>query len=105
MSSPNFTVTEHVILCQHIREYPRALKKDAPLKQVVKQYTPLNNRPPESGSITIIATHANGIPKVIWCIGVVFSPFYFCKREEEKEEERGFSLISGSTAGFSLHIS
>jgi len=63
MSSPNFTVTEHVILCQHIREYPRALKKDAPLKQVVKQYMPLNNRPPESGSITIIATHANGIPK------------------------------------------
>ena len=34
------------------------------LNLAVKQYKPLDNLQPELGDVTIIATHANGFPKV-----------------------------------------
>lgn len=65
MSASRFQVTEHVIPCQHIREYPHAIKSDRDvLKLAIKEYKPLDNIKASPGDITIIATHANGIPKV-----------------------------------------
>ncbi len=64
MSIPSFRVTEHVIPCQHIREYPHAVKSEpAVLKLAIKEYRPLDNINVAPGSVTIIATHANGLPK------------------------------------------
>ncbi|KAI9842793.1 MAG: hypothetical protein M1837_006896 [Sclerophora amabilis] len=63
-SSSQFVVAEHTIPCQHIREYPAAVKNQQDvLHLVVKEYRPLNNLEAEPGSLTIIATHANGFPK------------------------------------------
>lgn len=60
-----FTVTEHVIDTQYIREYPRAtVSQDASLSLVVKKYTPLNNPSPSPGDVTIIGAHGCGFPKV-----------------------------------------
>ena len=65
MDSPQFAVTEHIVPTQHIREYPHATKHEhASLDLVIKEYRPLNNLDAEPGSVTIIATHANGFPKV-----------------------------------------
>lgn len=60
-----FKVTEHRIPGQHIREYPHATStaQETPLRLVIKQYTPLDNPDPSPGDITIIATHANAVPK------------------------------------------
>ena len=74
MSSTLFQIQEHVVSCQHIREYPRATAdgQDEILELHVKQYTPLDNPNPRPGDITIIGAHANGFPKVRlqqgWCI-------------------------------------
>lgn len=60
-----FTVTEHVVDAQHIREYPNATRRrDASLKLVLKQYTPIDNPNPQPGDITIIGAHGCGFPKV-----------------------------------------
>jgi hypothetical protein len=60
-----FQVIEHTIPCQSIREYHRAGKSDNPALQLaVKQYIPLENITPGPEDVTIIAGHANGIPKV-----------------------------------------
>jgi hypothetical protein len=60
-----FQVTEHIIDGQHIREYPRATAtEDAPLKLLIKKYTPLDNPNPQPGDITLIGFHGTGIPKV-----------------------------------------
>ena len=65
MSTSLFEITEHVIPCQHIREYPHALKSEQGILQLaIKEYRPLKNLNPSDDSITIIATHGNGIPKV-----------------------------------------
>lgn len=65
MSASLFQITEHVIPCQHIREYPYAVKSEQGVLQLaIKEYKPLDNLEASPGSITIIATHANGIPKV-----------------------------------------
>ncbi|MCJ1383913.1 hypothetical protein MMC17_007027 [Xylographa soralifera] len=65
MSTSLFQVTEYTIPCQHIREYPRAVKSaQDTLKLAIKEYRPLNNLNASPDSITIIAAHANGIPKV-----------------------------------------
>ncbi|KAL4895523.1 alpha/beta-hydrolase [Aspergillus ambiguus] len=59
-----FIVTEHVIDGQHIREYPRAtLPQEAPVKLVVKKYTPKDNLRPQKGDITIIGAHGLGFLK------------------------------------------
>ncbi|KAJ5665947.1 uncharacterized protein N7477_008395 [Penicillium maclennaniae] len=65
MSSP-FRIVNHVVECQHIREYPGATanEQEEPLKLAVKQYIPLNNPSPQPGDVTILAAHANGFPKV-----------------------------------------
>lgn len=65
MGAP-FHITEHVIDAQYIREYPRATATpDASLKLCIKQYTPVDNPNPQSGDVTIVATHGTGLPKVI----------------------------------------
>ena len=67
MSAHLFHVQEHVVPCQHIREYPRATATDQEdvLQLVAKQYTPLTNLEPRSGDVTIIGAHGNGFPKVL----------------------------------------
>jgi hypothetical protein len=71
MSLTYFSITEHAIPCQHIREYPDAVKDpQAVLQLAIKEYRPLNNPNPEPGDVTIIASHANGFPKA--CIGPDF---------------------------------
>lgn len=67
MSKTLFTVEEHVLDGQHIREYPRAtITPDAPIKLAVKKYIPLDNHNPQPGDVTIIGTHGAGFPKVRW---------------------------------------
>jgi hypothetical protein len=44
MASSVFSVTEHIIPSQHIREYAHAVKDEyAPMQLVVKEYRPLSN--------------------------------------------------------------
>lgn len=61
-----FRIVEHVIECQHIREYPGATanEQEDELHLAVKQYIPLDNPEPQPGDVTILAAHANGFPKV-----------------------------------------
>ncbi|PYI12959.1 alpha/beta-hydrolase [Aspergillus violaceofuscus CBS 115571] len=62
-----YTVTEHVIDSQYIREYPRATTtQDAPLKLCVKKYTPIDNPRPEPGDVTIIAAHGTAFAKELY---------------------------------------
>jgi hypothetical protein len=63
MDNPSFNIQEHIIPCQHIREYPQALKSQRQLRLAVKQYTPLTLAE-DSNAVTIIGAHGNGIPKV-----------------------------------------
>jgi hypothetical protein len=75
MASAKFKVIEHTIPCQSIREYHRAVKPNTPasaLRLSVKQYIPLReNTTPGPDDVTIIAGHANGIPKV------AYNPFLY----------------------------
>jgi hypothetical protein len=66
MSAHSFRVEEHIVPCQHIREYPRAIagEQEDVLHLAVKQYIPLGNLEPRPGDVTIIGAHANGFPKV-----------------------------------------
>ncbi len=66
MSSTLFSIQEHTVPCQHIREYPRATSdsQEDVLHLSLKQYRPLNNPNPQYGDVTMIAAHANGFPKV-----------------------------------------
>lgn len=68
MSVHLFQVEEHIVPCQHIREYPRATadNQEDVLHLAVKQYIPLNNLTPKSGDVTIIGAHANGFPKELY---------------------------------------
>lgn len=65
MASELFSIQQYTIPCQHIREYPHGTRNDQEdiLQLAVKQYTPLERGVGE-GAVTIIATHANGFPKV-----------------------------------------
>ncbi|KAJ5603011.1 hypothetical protein N7537_005967 [Penicillium hordei] len=59
-----FTVTEHVIDAQYIREYPNAtVSQDSLLKLVVKKYTPIDNPNPQPGDVTVIGAHGCGLLK------------------------------------------
>ncbi|PWY69736.1 alpha/beta-hydrolase [Aspergillus heteromorphus CBS 117.55] len=73
MSSPPtrsgpFRVVEHIVECQHIREYPAATasSQEDVLNLVVKQYIPVDNPSPRPGDVTILAAHANGFPKELY---------------------------------------
>ncbi|KAL2851847.1 hypothetical protein BJX68DRAFT_266091 [Aspergillus pseudodeflectus] len=65
--TPRFQIIEHTIPCPSIREYHRAVRPNTPpsaLRLAVKQYIPLREDPtPGPDDVTIIAGHANGIPK------------------------------------------
>lgn len=65
-SSPVFEVKQHILECQHIRDYPRATirAQEDVLYLAIKQYIPLDNPHPQDGDLTIIGAHANGFPKV-----------------------------------------
>ncbi|KAL4936609.1 hypothetical protein BDV06DRAFT_227729 [Aspergillus oleicola] len=66
-SSFSFTVEEHVIESQHVREYPRATKPGSTaLKLVVKKYTPTSNPNPSQNDLTIIGAHGSGYPKEMY---------------------------------------
>ncbi|KAI9932915.1 hypothetical protein ASPWEDRAFT_102265 [Aspergillus wentii DTO 134E9] len=67
MTSP-FRIVEHVVPCQHIREYPAATanEQEDTLHLAVKQYIPLDNPNPQPGDVTIIGAHANGFPKELY---------------------------------------
>ena len=67
MSTSLFTVQEHIISAQHIREYPGATSgsQEEELKLHVKQYTPLDTVNVSTDAITFIAAHANGFVKVL----------------------------------------
>ena len=66
MLSEVFRIEEHLVPCQHIREYARATanEQEDVLHLAVKQYIPLDNPDPRSGDLTIIGAHANGFVKV-----------------------------------------
>lgn len=65
MSSSNFVITEHWSPCQFIREFPHGVKTDdAVLQLAVKEYKPRDTSKINEDSITIIASHGNGFPKV-----------------------------------------
>jgi hypothetical protein len=61
-----FLIKEHVLPCQHVREYARAtaLEQEAVLNLAIKQYIPIDNPSPQPGDVTIIGASANGFPKV-----------------------------------------
>jgi hypothetical protein len=61
-----FQIKEHILECQHIREYAQAtsISQEDVLHMAIKQYIPLDNLQPQDGDVTIIGAHANGFPKV-----------------------------------------
>ncbi|OJJ69023.1 hypothetical protein ASPBRDRAFT_46306 [Aspergillus brasiliensis CBS 101740] len=63
MSTSHFRVVEHTIPCPSLREYHHGVKDGQTLQLAIKQYIPLNNIHPGPDDVTIIAGHANGIPK------------------------------------------
>ncbi|KAE8152132.1 toxin biosynthesis protein [Aspergillus avenaceus] len=68
MTSGPFRIVDHVVECQHLREYPAATANDQEdeLYLAVKQYIPLDNPDPQPGDVTILAAHANGFPKELY---------------------------------------
>ncbi|KAK6594191.1 toxin biosynthesis [Botrytis cinerea] len=68
MHSTVFEVKEHILECQHIREYPRATSntQEDVLHLAIKQYIPRDNPNPQPGDVTIIGAHANGYPKELY---------------------------------------
>jgi len=60
-----FRIVEHLVPCQHIREYAQATanEQEDVLHLAVKQYIPLENPNPKPGDVTIIGGHANGFVK------------------------------------------
>ena len=64
MSASVFSVTEHILPGQHIRENPYGVKSEpATLRIAIKEYRPWDNLDAVPGSVTIIAAHANGLVK------------------------------------------
>lgn len=88
MSSSKFTIIKHQIPCQYIREYPQALAESQQdtLYLSVKQYIPRNNRNPQPGDVTIIAAHANGIPKEL------YEPLWDDLLAESESKQQGFRI-------------
>lgn len=73
MSTTLFSVQEHVLPTQHVREYHRATVEgpDTAVYLVLKHYTPLKNLSPKVGDVTIIAAPGNGFPKVRTQVGPI----------------------------------
>lgn len=68
MSSPSpWRTIEHIIPCQHIREYPAATTgtQNDVLHLAVKQYLPTNNPKPRAEDITIVIAPGGGFGKVL----------------------------------------
>lgn len=65
MSLSFFHCQTHTVPGQHIRHYAHSTAHDqhATFYIHVKQYTPRDNLKPQAGDVTIIATHASGVPK------------------------------------------
>ncbi|KAH8585646.1 toxin biosynthesis protein [Bisporella sp. PMI_857] len=61
-----FRVLEHVIRCQHVRQNPGACEATEPMRLAVKQYLPKSYHSPSSEDVTIIAAHANAVPKEVY---------------------------------------
>jgi hypothetical protein len=63
-----FKIVQHVVEGQHTREYAHATANDDSdiPRLAVKQYIPLDNLDPQPGDVTIIAAHANGVPKELY---------------------------------------
>ncbi|KAJ5319953.1 hypothetical protein PENANT_c040G01922 [Penicillium antarcticum] len=62
-----FTVTEHIIDGQYIREYPRAtVSQAACLKLAVKKHVPIDHLNPQPGDVTIIGAPGGGFPKELY---------------------------------------
>ncbi len=63
-----FTVREHIVPGQHIREYPGATlhHQEDELKLHIKQYIPNDDSASQPGAVTIIGGHANGFPKELY---------------------------------------
>lgn len=68
MPSSCFNISEHILSCQYIREYPGATlhNQEDDLKIHIKQYTPKDNSALQPGAVTIIGAHANGFPKELY---------------------------------------
>ncbi|KAL4884941.1 Alpha/beta hydrolase family-domain-containing protein [Aspergillus karnatakaensis] len=67
MAASAFIISEHTIDCQYIREYPHATStQNAPLKLLIKKYTPVNNTSPQPGDVTLIAAPGTGMPKELY---------------------------------------
>ncbi|KAK3316100.1 Alpha/beta hydrolase family-domain-containing protein [Apodospora peruviana] len=64
----SFTIKEHVVQAQHIREYPHATahSQEEVLYLSFKQYIPKSNPTAQLGDITILASHANGFIKELY---------------------------------------
>ncbi|KAL8947413.1 MAG: hypothetical protein Q9222_006302 [Ikaeria aurantiellina] len=60
-----FHISSSTLPASHVREYPHALQKgyDGNLQIAIKVLTPLNNRDPSPGDVTIVTGHANAFPK------------------------------------------
>lgn len=68
MSSSTFRLKKHVLETQHVRQFHHATISgdDEVLQICINQYTPLDNLHPQPGDVTIIAAHANGVPKELY---------------------------------------
>ncbi|MCJ1475936.1 hypothetical protein MMC13_004600 [Lambiella insularis] len=68
LSTEFFSIKEHVIEGQYIREYPGAVaeNQEEALQLHVKQYAPLDANTILPGAVTIIGGHANGFPKELY---------------------------------------
>ncbi|BCR95048.1 uncharacterized protein AKAW2_12094A [Aspergillus luchuensis] len=69
MSSPSpWRKIEHIIPCQHIREYPAATTgtQNDVLHLAVKQYVPTNSPKPCAGDITIVIAPGGGFGKELY---------------------------------------
>jgi pimeloyl-ACP methyl ester carboxylesterase len=68
MPSGPFSISEHKVPCQYIREYPHATahSQESALYLAVKRYKPTAKPQSQSRGVTIIAATANGMPKEVY---------------------------------------
>ena len=68
MYSGPFSISEHKVPCQYIREYPQASARsqETTFHLVVKCYKPSATQQSQSRGVTIIAATANGMPKEVY---------------------------------------
>jgi hypothetical protein len=100
MDSSPFQIAEHIVPCQHIREYARATAKaEDTLELVVKQYTPLDNLTPQPGDLTIIAAHGSGFPKELY--EPLLEEIYHRSRRDKKFRIRSIWFADAAHQGAS----